>query len=893
MNWFRELGRRFLTFIHRSQFDSDLQEEMRLHRELREQEQIERGLSSEEAHYAAQRRFGNELLLREQSREMWGWNWLENFFQDVRYGLRMLVKNPGFTAAAVVTLALGIGANAAIFSVVDAVLLRPLPFREPQRLVSIVSANTKKGTFGGSVSYPDFEDWRAQSRELEGMAVYRTTMFTLTGRGQAQYVMGAVVSSNLFSLLGVTPAVGRSFLSQEDQPGGGNGTLPVVIGHDFWVRQFNSNPRALAQTLALNGRGYTVAGIMPEGFQFPIQAEPVELWATIAVDAQPKGNYPPNTQLRGDRYLGAIGRLAQGVSLERAQTGMNTIAARLAKEYPANNTNVGVKLIPEQEHRVGDVRPALLMLFGAVGLILLIACVNVTNLLLAKSTVRQREIALRLALGAGRTRVVRQLLTENTLLTLLGGTVGLLLTPPTTQALAGLNPEETLRAIPPDLGGRVVMFTLCVSLLVGVAVGLAAASRAWKAELAESLKEARPTSVGGRGLKRSLAFLVISEIALTLILLVGAGLMIGSLQNLVRVDPGFSPDHVIAATLALPEQKYDEPKQVRFFQELIARVETLPGVRMASAVAPLPLTGSNWSMGFQTELHPFPEGQMPYVGFHIVAPGYFRTMGIPLLSGREFSTTDDLKAPLVVAVSQSFARTYFPGQDPIGQRIQPMRLIGEGPPPMREIVAIAGDVRSTELRTGPAPEVYLPMGQAPMSFMTVVARIQADPRSITGALRRQVRDLDADQPIYELETMNEYFSLSVGPLRFYTLLLGIFAGLALSLAAVGTYGVMSYSVAHRTHEIGIRAALGAGQADILRLIVNYALKLTLSGVTIGIGGALGLTRVLCRWLYGVGPTDALTFVFVAVILIAVALVASYIPARRAAKVDPMVALRYE
>jgi putative ABC transport system permease protein len=893
MNWFREFGRRLWMLLGRRQFDADLQEEMRLHRELREQAEIERGLSPREAHYAVQRRFGNDLVLREESRDMWGWSWLENLFQDVRYSLRMLRKNPGFTAVAVLTLALGIGANTAIFSVVDTVLLRPLPFKDPQRLVAVVNADTKKGIFGGPVSYPDFKDWKAQSREFEGIAVYRTAMFTLTGRGQAQYVMGAIVSGNVFSLLRVVPALGRSFLAQEDQPGGGSGGLPIVIAHDFWLKQFKSSANALGQTLELQGRAYTVVGIMPEGFQFPIQAEPVELWATIAVDAQATGSYPPNTELRGARYLEAIGRLAPRSTLERAQAEMNTIAARLGKECPASNANVGVKLIPEHEHLVGNVRPAVLILFGAVGMILLIASVNVTNLLLAKSTVRQREMVLRLALGAGRARIVRQLLTENVLLTLLGGTVGLLLARPTTRALTGFSPEETLRAIPPGPGGQPLIFTLCVALVIGVAVGLVAVSRAWKTELAESLKEAQGTSVGARGPKRSLAVLVVSEIALTLVLLVGAGLMVGSLLKLVRVDPGFSPDHVIAATLALPEKRYDEARQVRFFQDLMARVETLPEVRLASAVTPLPLSGSNWSMGFQTEHHPFPEGEMPYVGFHIVAPAYFRTMGIPVLRGREFTATDDMKTPLVVIVSQSFARAYFPNQDPIGGRIQPMRLLGKGPPPMREIVGVVGDIRSAELRSEPSPEIYFPMTQAPASFMTVVARSQADPQSTAAALRRQLQEMDPDQPIYVLKTMDQYLSLSIGPLRFYTLLLGIFAGLAVSLAAAGIYGVMSYSVARRTHEIGIRMALGAGQADVLKLVADQAFKLTLTGVAIGIGGALGLTRLLSSLLYGVKPTHPLTLVVASLLLTGVALVACYIPARRATKVDPLVALRYE
>jgi putative ABC transport system permease protein len=893
MRWFYKLPLRFRSLFRKSRVEKELTEELRFHLEKLYEGNVAKGMTPEEGRYAALRELGGVEQIKEECRDMRRVNYIENFFQDLRYSLRMLAKNPGFTAVAVLTLALGIGANTAIFSVVNTVLLRPLPFRAPSRLVSIAIADTKTGASGGVVSYPDFLDWRAQNHVLERMAAYRTSMFALTGTGEATYVLGGVVSADLFPLLGVEPILGRTFLPQEDQPGGTSGSPPVILSHQFWQQRFNADPNVLGRTIELDNKSFVVVGVMPKGFQFPMQAEPLRMWTTIAIDAEAPEGGQPNTVLRGDRYLQAIARLKPDISLAQAGAEMNTIASQLATQYPDTNTNVGIGLVPFATELVTDIRTPLLILVGAVGFVLLIACVNVANLLLARATSREREIAIRVALGAGPMRLIRQLLTESMLVALIGGAVGLLWSFWGTGFLVKLCPKDIPRLAEVSIDVRVLGFTLFLSLVTGILFGLVPAVRVSKTSLGEALKEGCGTFIRGVRYTRSRSALLVGEVALSLVLLIGAGLLVESLVRLVRVNPGFYSNHVLTATLALPGARYNSEQQVDFFEDLATRVGVLPGVRVVSAVAPLPFSGSSWDIGVEVEAHPVPQGEMPYVGFHIVCPGYFKAMQIPLIRGRDFTTHDNLDAPLVVIVNRRFVQRFFPHEDPIGQRIQPMRSLGKGAPPMREIIAVVGDVKSRDLRAEPEPEIHLPLAQAPMLFMTLVIQTEGDPVRAISGVRNAIGEMDKDLPIYELKTLNEYLGLSLATLRFNTLLLGVFAGLALILTGVGLYGVISYTVTQRTHEIGIRMALGAKRGDVLKLVVGQGMAAALIGIGVGLFATLGLTRFLSSMLYGVRPTDPLTILAGALALAAVSLLASYIPARRATKVDPMVALRYE
>ena len=811
---------------------------------------------------------------------------MATLLQDLRYGLRMLAKNPGFTAVAVLTLALGIGANTAIFSVVNAVMLRPLPYPQPDRLVSIISTQLRKNS-GDEASYPDFLDWRARNHVFDKMAVFRTENFALIGAGEPVHLSGAVVSAELFSLLGVTPILGRSFSLEEDKPGMVSGNNAVILSHGLWQRQFRSDPSVVGRTIDLDGRAYTVIGALPSGFQFPIQAEPVDLWTTMADDS--KGGMA--TQ-RGAHYLYTIARLKPQVTLAQAQAEMSTIVTALNKEHPEIRPR-GAHVVPALDHLVGEIRPALLVLFGAVGCVLLIVCANIANLLLARATTRQREMSIRAALGASRGRVIRQVLTESTLLACVGGSLGLLLAPWGTQTLIRLSPVNIPRLTQLNLDSRVFVFTTLVSLLTGLVFGLAPAAYGLKSDLAESLKEgARGSSEGAyRGCVRSA--LVVGEVAVALLLLVNAGLLLQSFFRLVRVDPGFDPHHVLTLRLDSPAN-YSGARQLDFFERVLEDVRALPGVRSASGVFGLPFSEIDAQTGFDIEGRPIAKADRPLTSYMAIKPDYFRTLGIPILEGRDFTLRDDLKASPVAIINETLARQFFPHQDPVGQRIQPGISNGYGgKKPMREIVGVVGDVKVHSLAAGPQAQCYVPLSQGPSGLMTVVVRTDTDPKTLVPAVRSTVAALDKNVPTYNIKTLDQSLSQSVAPPRFITLLLGIFAGLAMVLAAVGLYGLMAYSVVQRTHEIGVRMALGAERAHVLKLVVGQGLTLTLMGVAVGLGGALGLTRFLSSLLFGMKPTDPLTFAVASVLLTGVALLASYIPARRATKVDPMVALRYE
>jgi putative ABC transport system permease protein len=814
-------------------------------------------------------------------------------FQDLRYGWRMLVRQRAVTAIAVITLALGIGANTAIFSVINAVLLRPLPFAAPERLVAVGSTQIDDRSRFSSLSYPDFADFKAQQSEFERMAAYYTRNLTLQSGGGAARLEGAVVSADLFPLLGVNPILGRAFRPEEDKARGGR---VVMLSHALWRNRFSADPGIIGKALSLNGESYMVAGVMPEGFQFPVQSEPVELWINQAVDAETPSESPTTTQ-RGNHRINAVGRLKPGVAVEQAEARLVAIAASLEKQYPNDNKGFSARVRPLIEDLTGNVRDSLLVIFAAVGCVLLIACANVANILLARAVNRRREIALRAALGASRWRVVRQMLTESVLLALLGGAAGLMLAGFAMDALVALNPTDIPRMAESRLDGRVLLFTFVIATLTGVVMGLVPAWQSSKLDLNSVLKD------GGRGASSgSLRFsargaLVVAEVAIAVTLLVGAGLLIQSFARLMRVKPGFNPDHLLTLRIGFPDGLYTEPEQLASFHDrLMTGLQSLPGVSAYSTVNPTPLGGSNYAIGFSIEGRPNPSGlQYPYdTRLTFVGSDYFRTLGIPLRQGRDYTARDNQQSPQVVIINEAFAKRHFPGENPIGKRIDPSIGVSDGPPPMREIIGVVADTRFRRLGAEPEPEVYLHIPQVPaVGSLTLMLRTQSDPMSLAASARQEIMKLDLNLPIFDIKPFDEYLSNSVAQPRFNSLLLGVFAGVALLLTAIGLYGVIAYSISQRTQEIGIRMALGAQAGDVLRLIIGQGMALVLIGVALGLAGAFAATRLMTGLLFGVGPTDPLTFATIAALITLIALFACYIPARRAAKVDPMVALRCE
>jgi putative ABC transport system permease protein len=853
----------------------------------------------DQARRAALKNFGHQNSIKDAAYGVRGGGLAEALWQDLRFGCRMLLRNPGFTSVAIVTLALGIGANSAIFSVINSVLLKPLPFKEPGRLVAVWRTNFQTGDWHvqarrsdikGVFSYPDFLDSREQDHLFESMAVFRTGGYTFTGQGEAVRLRAAVVSAAMFRLLGVAPIVGRDFEPEDDLPDNG---LKVILSYQLWQSQFGSDPRIVGQTLKLTDRLYTVVGVMPSGFQFPIQADPIEVWATIAGDAQRTGNGPPNTEQRGNDYLNVIARLRPEASIEMAQAEMSTIASRVEAEHPDEDTGAGVRLVPEHEDLVGDAKPALLVLLAAVAAVLLVACANITSLQLARATGRYNEIAVRSALGAGRLRIVRQLVTESLLLAVGGGAVGLGLALAGTSLLVKLSPRDIPRLGESGLDTRVLGFTLLISLATGVVFGIAPALQTARADLFESLKEGGRSATDGKRRNRIRSGLVVAQVAAGFVLLAGAALLIQTLWHLQHIDPGFNSHDVFTFRVSLPSIRYSSPQQAVFYDRLVERVRALPGVRSASAVFPLPLTENVVDVSFSIEGRSFPTGQEPVTQYRWAVPGYFGTMGIPLMKGRDFEPADNQDGRPVIVVNDTLARRFFPDENPIGKHIQPGISTNGTNPVMREIVGVVGDVKHASLTRESDPEVYVPEGQQPFSAMAIVARVSTGPESIVPAVRGEVAALDQELPVTFARPMEDYVAESISRPRFNAMLLSIFAGLALILTAIGLYGVLAYAVAQRGHEIGVRMALGARSFDVVRSVVGYGMGLTLIGIVLGSAGALALTRLMSSLLFGVSTTDAWTQVVVAVVLWCVALLASFIPARRAASVDPILALRCE
>src|ERR1051325_5347768 len=807
---------------------------------------------------------------------------MTTIWQDLRYGFRMLLKKPGFTVVAILALALGIGANTAIFSVVNAVLLRPLPFAQQEQLMQVSSLDVKRGRGQIPTSYPNFADWRDQNQVFDHIAAYTESVAILTGVDNPEQLDGVSTSGDLFAVLKANPAMGRTLTPEDEKPGS---PRVAVISYGLWQRRFGANPALVGQQVMLDGVNTTVVGIMPQGFDFPLRAERSEYW--MPLDPKSETNME-----RGANYLSVIARLKSGVSMAQAQAEMETIASRLAQQYPDRNTGRTVKLSSMYESVVGNIRPALYILLGAGGFVLLIACANVANLLLARAASRQKEMAIRTALGAGRFRIVRQLLTESVLLAVVGGGLGLLLAFWGLDLLMAVIPTDFPRMTEIGLDARVLGFTLGVSLLTGIVFGLVPALRASRLELNESLKEGSRGSSESISRNRVRSLLIVSQVSLSLVLLVGAGLLIRSFKQLQDVNPGFEPHRVLTASVALPDAKYHEESQMKaFFKEALQRGAEVPGVEAIGGVSPLPLSGDMAMSGLTIEGRPTPgPGERLITHSRIITPDYFRAMGIPLIKGRVFTEQDTEDAPRVVVINESLARKYFPGEEAIGKRIDV--TVAENN--MAEIIGIVGDVRHMTLDKDSGVESYFSYQQVPLPFMTLVARSKADnPASLAAGLRNAIEQVDKDPPLSDIRTLEQLLADSLARRRFNMLLLGIFAAVALLLAAVGIFGVMNYSVTQRTHEIGIRMALGAQARDILRMVVSQGMILVLAGVCLGLVGSYLLTRLMKSLLYGVTATDPLTFVGVALVLSAVSLVACFIPARKATKVDPMVALRYE
>ncbi|HEY7179984.1 MAG TPA: ABC transporter permease [Blastocatellia bacterium] len=804
---------------------------------------------------------------------------MQTLWQDLRYGARMLLKNPGFTAIAVITLALGIGANAAIFSVVNAVLLRPLPFKDPDRLMMIRETWLPKFP-EFSVSPGNFLDWRKQNTVFDRLVAFNGLSFNMVGTGDPEQIRGMKVTDGFFATFGAQPQLGRDFLPEEDQPGRDN---VVILSHGLWQRRFAGDPKILNRALTLNGQSYTVIGVMPATFRFG--GSDLDLWTPMAFTAQ-------QAQIHGGHWLGAIGRLKPGVTEDQARAEMVAIAGRLATQYPDANTGWSVKLMPMLEFTVRSIKEALLVLLVAVAFVLLIACANVANLLLARAAGRQKEVAIRAALGAGRARIIRQLLTESALLAILGGAAGLALAQLGTGLLLKLAPQDLPRMSDVTLDGRALAFTAAVTLLTGVIFGIVPALQASRPNLSETMNEMGRGSTEGRRRQFVRGALVVTEVASALVLLVGAGLLIKSFWRLQNVDPGFNPAGALTMSVSLPRTKYpEETQRVAFFQQLLEKVGALPGVQSAGAANPLPMTGDT-IYGFVVQGRPpLPPGQGQSTNFYAVSAGYFNAMGIRLLRGRLLTERDARNSPHVAVINETMAKKIFTDEDPIGKRIT---FDGGGNnSDWQEIVGVVGDVKQYGLDQATPLQTYEPYTQQTSPGMTLVARASGDPTRLTAAIRNAVLQLDKEQPIANVRTLDRILSTSVAQQRFSMLLLGVFAAVAMSLAAIGIYGVLSYSVAQRTHEIGIRMALGAGWLDALRLVVGAGMRLTLLGVAAGLGVAFALTRLMSALLFGVSATDPMIFSLIALLIVAVSMLACWVPARRATKVDPMVALRIE
>jgi putative ABC transport system permease protein len=809
---------------------------------------------------------------------------VNSFWWDIRFGVRMLVKSPAFTAIAVLTLALGIGANTAIFSVIDAALLRPLPYPDAERVVVLYQLDQDKQTDNPSPA--DFLEFQRQSKSFEHLAAYRGLPANLSGNGQPERVQSAIVTSGFFAALGVPALHGRTILPELDPPGGAS---VAVLSYGLWQRRLGGNPEIVGHAIEIDGESRVVAGIMPQGFAFPAGTE---LWTSsrFAAPPHPLRLSEDPSAVRDSHYFESFGRLKSGVTLAQASAEVDTIAKRIKQQYGADEF-MGATVVPLRQDLVGETRPALLILLGAVSLVLLIACVNVANIILARGASRQKEMALRIALGAGRSHLLRHLFTESLLLALAGGGLGVLLALWSLAPLRALVPVDMVGGAPITLDSRVLLFTLFASLASGVLFGLIPGLRLLGTDLNATLQEGGRGSAGSGRARRMRSALVVTEIAMAAVLLIAAGLLLRSFSQLLRVHEGFNPDHVLSMQLSLPQARYPKPvDRVAFVRSALEKINSLPGIAAASAISRLPLNPGNSSRSIEIEGRTTPASGDIAPDYLVVTPDYFQTLGVPLLSGRTFSERDDVNATPVTIISEATARHFWPNGDAIGKHLR--GACGDEKT-WCQVVGVVGDIKQHHLEQASKLALYVPFSQDPWAFFALVVRTKLEPRSAASAVAGAIRSIDADEPVYNIRSMRDVEAASLSPQRLQIALIALFAALALVLACMGIYGVMAYSVARRTNEMGVRMALGAQASNVLGLVMGEGLRLAVLGAGIGLAGSFFAARLLSGMLFGITPTDPFTFLGVAVLLVAVAMVACYVPARRATRVDPLVALRYE
>ncbi|MGH9702636.1 MAG: ADOP family duplicated permease [Candidatus Acidiferrales bacterium] len=887
MRWLRAMLVRLSGLFGRERRDADLAAEMESHLQMHMDDNVRAGMSAAEARRRALMQLGGVEQAKEIYRDQRGFPVVENFLQDLRYGARMLRKNPGFTLVTVLTLALGIGANTAIFSIVDAVLLRPLPYRDPARVMTVWQSLPRRQIVDGRVSPANFLDWKARNTVFQDLAAITYWNLDYAGQGEPETFLAELVSKDFFNLLGVRAAVGRTFLPEEFESGRDK---VIVLSHGLWERRFGGDPNVIGRKITFSTGDYVIAGVLPADFTLPWLGREREVFAPLAFT-------PDDQKVRGDDYLHVMGRLKPGVTVEQARAAMAPVAARLAEEYPTENAGVGINVVPVLEKTVGKVRPMLLALLAAVGLVLLTGCVNVANLLLARGSSRQREMAIRIALGAGRARLMRQLLTESFLLAAMGCAGGLLFARWSAQLLVALRPGDIPRLSGTMIDSRVFLFAVGISFFTALIFGLAPSIQVSRADLQGSLKESGGRAGAGAGRKGLRSALVVTEMTLAVMLLVGAGLLVRSFVNLIHVNPGYISDRVIGLQVFVWD-RYSTPDLRRsYFEQAIQNVAALPGVEHVGAVSSLPLLlGSPRrpvSFGIEGRAPVRPD-QRPAALEGLATPGYFGAMGIPLLRGRLFDSSDRRDSRPAVLINQTMARKFWPGEDPVGKEISLSGSQGGAASRIKcEIVGIVGDVHQTGPESSAAAEFFRPHAQDPSGSMAFVVRTNSDPMLLLKPIEGAIWQANSTIPFYTVNTLRQLLENSWSNRRFSVVLLGGFALLALILAMIGIYGVVSYSTGQRTREIGIRMALGAQRGDVMGMVLGQGMRLVLLGVAVGIVGALVMGRLLSSLLFGVSALDPVTFFGVGMALILVTLAACYIPARRAMCVDPVIALRYE
>jgi len=878
---------RLLGLRHQTSIERDIGDELDIHRAMLIDDGISRGLSPADAHREAALALGGTLAIGEAVHEQAGLPLIESLWQDIRYAVRCLRKSIGFSTVAIVTLAIGIGASAAMFTIVDAVLLRPLPFRNPGQLIAIVELPTDEAaSVGQSVSYPDFLDIGRRSSRLLSLAAYEHQDLTLTKGRESSPVSAETMTASLLTVLGVQPVLGRAFLEEEDTAGHD----AIILSSSFWRAQFAGDPSVLGTTVRLNGVPTSIVGVMPEGFQFPVRATETDLWVSFSREAAGQQG-TPEPIARNDHHFEVVARLKPDANLAEANAELSAVARSLADAYPDTNRHTAIAALPELAYIAGDRRTPLLMLFAAVGFVVLIACANVANLLLARSTDRAREIALRLALGASQRRIVRQLVTESLVLSFVGAVAGLVVAGVSLGGLQRLSPVNLPRADHLALDWTVLTFTAALAMLTTVLSGLAPALNASRTRLRTVMQDGRGSSKRNR--LRS-AF-VISEATLGVILVAGAALLLRSFDRLSRTDLGFDPRLLLTAHFNVSETRYAPDAKSRFIAELLDRVRALPGVTAAAGALPLPMFDDRYATNFDISERPLPKEQQPIAGFYVVTPGFFESMRIPLVTGRTFDERDRRDSPKVIVITKAFADRYFADENPIGKRMTV--VLSEGPKhgdyKEWEIVGVVGDTRRSNLQSSPAPAFYLPVPQMMVGSPSLVVRVAHDGVEAAGEIRDTLRSMDSEAVLYGIRNMDDYVGLALGQSRFQTIVLSIFALIALLLTAIGLYGVMAYTVGQRLPELGIRRALGATSGQMMLLVMRNGLALTVIGVGAGLIGALILARIGQSLLYQVSSDDPVSYTIAAAVLVAVGVIASYVPSVRASRVDPMTVLRCE